>query len=410
MKLFNLSNFILILFLLILGCSYQENDNLNQVDYYTEIQTQLILAEKGDTIFLPDGLIKLNRPLSLESLSDITIMGKGIDKTILNFKDQIEGAEGIKISNSKSITLKNFTIQDSKGDLIKAENTNGINFINIKAEWTGKPKKENGAYALYPVNCTKVYIDNCIAIGASDAGIYVGQSNIITVKNCEAYFNVAGIEIENSFNADVYSNYVHNNAGGILIFDLPDLLVKSGNSVRVYNNFITNNNFKNFAPQGNIVASVPSGTGIMVLATHNVEIFENNIYDNKTANTCIVSYYILEEPIKDKNYYPYPSSIYIHDNIYKRKRMLPVLSFKQPIGFLLAFNFFNDIPDIIIDGIVDYKKYGKNIISNPHKICIENNGNATFLNLDAENNFENMSTDISDFECSLPNIDHSLYP
>ena len=399
-----------IISVLIISCSDDSDIQPNKIDYYTQLQTQLILAEKGDTIFLPSGIIELDRPLSLESVSNITVIGKGIDQTILTFENQIEGAEGIKISNSQNVTLKDFTIQDSKGDLIKAENTIGINFINIKAEWTGNPKKENGAYALYPVNCHKVFIDNCIATGASDAGIYVGQSNIITVKNCEAYHNVAGIEIENSFNADVYSNYVHDNAGGILIFDLPDLLVKSGNSVRVYNNFVMHNNFKNFAPKGNVVASVPSGTGIMVLATHNVEIYNNNIYDNKTANTCIVSYYILEEPINDVDYYPYPSSIYIHNNIYKRKKMLPSLSFAQPIGFLLAFNYFNDIPDIIFDGIIDEKILDNGQKINPHNICIENNGNATFLNLDASNEFENISMDASDFECILPHVNHTLYP
>ena len=53
----------------------------------------------------------------------------------------------------------------------------------------------------------------------------------------------------------------------------------------------------------------------------------------------------------------------------------------------------------------DYEKYDKNI-ANPHRICIENNGNATFLNLDAANEFKNMSIDIGAFECSLPSIKH----
>ena len=65
----------------------------------------------------------------------------------------------------------------------------------------------------------------------------------------------------------------------------------------------------------------------------------------------------------------------------------------------------HDVPDIIVDGIVDYEKYDKNI-ANPHRICIENNGNATFLNLDAANEFKNMSIDIGAFECSLPSIKH----
>ena len=62
-------------------------------------------------------------------------------------------------------------------------------------------------------------IDSCVAIGASDAGIYVGQSENIIVKNSIAEFNVAGIEIENSYYADVFNNYASNNTGGILVFD-----------------------------------------------------------------------------------------------------------------------------------------------------------------------------------------------
>ena len=77
----------------------------------------------------------------------------------------------------------------------------------------------------------------------------------------------------NSTNWSQYNNYSHDNAGGILVFDLPDLVVKSGKSVRVYDNVVVDNNFKNFAPSGNVVASVPSGTGIMVLATSDVEIY-----------------------------------------------------------------------------------------------------------------------------------------
>ena len=51
-------------------------------------------------------------------------------------------------------------------------------------------------------------IDSCIAIGASDAGIYVGQSERIKVINSEAKFNVAGIEIENSYFAEVTNGLV----------------------------------------------------------------------------------------------------------------------------------------------------------------------------------------------------------
>jgi parallel beta-helix repeat protein len=76
------------------------------------------------------------------------------------------------------------------------------------------------------------------AVGASDAGIYVGQSKHIIVRNSKAYQNVAGIEIENSWYADVYENEAFNNTGGILVFDLPDLIQKEGGYVAFFKNKI----------------------------------------------------------------------------------------------------------------------------------------------------------------------------
>ena len=106
---------------------------------------------------------------------------------------------------------------------------------------------------MYPVESKNVLIDSCVAIGASDAGIYVGQSENIIVKNSVAEFNVAGIEIENSYYADVFNNYASNNTGGILVFDLPDIPQQGGHHIRVFNNKSVNNNTDNFAPEGNIV-------------------------------------------------------------------------------------------------------------------------------------------------------------
>src|SRR4029079_1886597 len=121
---------------------------------------------------------------------------------------------------------------------------------NVKAEWTGTPGPDNGGYGLYPVQCEQVLIDQCEAIGASDAGIYVGQSEDIVVKNSTAFHNVAGIEIENSLRAEVFDNESYNNSGGLLVFDLPDLVLKKGGDVKIYRNNIHDNNHVNFAPKG----------------------------------------------------------------------------------------------------------------------------------------------------------------
>ena len=362
-----------------------------------ELQTQFILAASGDTITIPKGHHKIQGTLSIEGKENLVIQGVGMDVSILSFSNQSEGAQGISITNSKNITLEKFTIQDSKGDAIKAQYTDGIIFRHVKVEWTGGPKETNGAYGLYPVQCENVLIEHSISIGASDAGIYVGQSNNIVVRYNEAFENVAGIEIENSYNAEVYENYSHGNTGGILVFDLPDLLQKQGGNVRVYNNRIESNNLFNFAPKGNIVGKVLPGTGIMILACSDVHIFGNTIRNNKSIGTGIVSYFMTEEAIKDSLYNPYTADIHIYNNVYDRWPGFPELGFD--IGQLLAVKYGRNTPDIIYDGMQDPEIQAG--------LCIQNNTDARFTDLDIEHNFDswyspfvaNFSEDMSKHNC-----------
>ncbi len=369
-----------------------------------ELQTQFILAEPGDTITIPEGIHSIKGTLSIEGKQDLVIKGFGMDRSILSFADQDEGAQGISITNSKNIILEDFAVQDSKGDAIKAQYVDRIVFRGVTAEWTGGPDLNNGAYGLYPVQCTNVLVEFSVAIGASDAGIYVGQSKDIVVRNSKAYHNVAGIEIENSVNAEVYENHAYENTGGILVFDLPDLVQKKGENIHVHHNLVEHNNLANFAPPGNIVGKVLPGTGIMVLATSDVHIYENTIRNNKSIGTGIVSYFITEEVINDSLYNPYTSDIHIYNNHYVRKAGLPNLDYEM--GKLLAIKYGRNTPDIIYDGMQD-----PDIASG---LCIQHNGRADFTNLDIEHNFEkwyspfisNFSEDMTDHHCGTLHLAH----
>ncbi|MCC6411914.1 MAG: right-handed parallel beta-helix repeat-containing protein [Saprospiraceae bacterium] len=376
-----------------------------QADLEKQIQTQLIMAEDGDVITLPAGKISLSNTLWLDGKNDITIRGAGIDKTTLTFKDQKQGAEGLKVTNGRNIVLENFTLEDSKGDLVKTQQVKNIVFRDLKAQWTGKPDKNNGAYAIYPVQCQNVRIERCTAIGASDAGVYVGQSDSVWVSQCFAKNNVAGIEIENTTNAWVWNNISMENTGGILVFDLPDLPKKRGGHVKVWNNKVLKNNYKNFAPKGNIVGTVPPGTGIMVLATNDVEIMENTIYDNKTASTAIISYYVTENPINDKDYIPYPSQINIHNNRYSDGKRMP--TWKNKLGFLFWTKFGRNVPHILYDGIQNeaWTDAATGQLKPGYRICVHDNENGTFANIKADKKFKGITRDLAPYDCTLETMD-----
>jgi parallel beta-helix repeat protein len=383
-------------FLLFIGLS----PVMGQAQFEKALQTQLILASDGDVIELEAGNFQISGSLSLEGKKKITIRGKGMDKTVLSFKDQKTGAEGIKITNCENIVLEDLTVQDSKGDLIKTMHVKDIIFRRIKAEWTGGPKAENGSYALYPVLCSNILIDSCIAIGASDAGIYVGQSQHIEVKNCIAFQNVAGIEIENSLYAEVHHNHAYGNTGGILVFDLPDLIQKKGGYVKVHDNLIEENNQSNFAPKGNIVGKVPKGTGMLILATSHVDIYDNKILNHQTVGVGIISYFMAEIAIKDKEYDPYPTAISVFNNTFERHLGRVPLEgrFAQIYRFKLRFG--RDVPHVVYDGVLDQTRCGADGNYLPqHKICVHHNVNQSVANMDAEHDFKNVQRNPAALDC-----------
>ena len=339
-----------------------------------EIQEALIDLEPGDILTLEPGEYFFEDGLSLD-VSDVIFEGSGINNTILNFGEQISGAQGLLVT-SDGVTLRDFAILDAKGDAIKVIGADGIKMIRLRTEWTGGPKETNGAYGFYPVESKDVLIDGCIAIGASDAGIYVGQSQNIIVKNSVAQYNVAGIEIENSYYADVFDNLASHNTGGILVFDLPDLPQQGGHHVRVFRNKAINNDTDNFAPEGNIVGEVPRGTGIIIQANSDVEVFDNDIYGNGTVNLSIVTY---GYDTDDENYNPHPKSIQIHNNRFGDGGFDPDVGTGELAAILFDLSE-GDMPDIFWDGIlpVNQMLFGQ---PDEERLIISNNGEATFLTI-----------------------------
>jgi hypothetical protein len=99
-----------------------------------------------------------------------------------------------------------------------------------------------------------------------------------------------------------------------------------------------------------------------------------------------------ENPIKDPTYKPFPSSINIHDNYYERPRVKATSKGRLGKMFKYKLRFGKDVPHIIYDGIEDDKMHERNI-------CIRNNTNSSFVNIDAGNKFRNKSRDVKPHEC-----------
>ncbi|MEI5678800.1 MULTISPECIES: parallel beta-helix domain-containing protein [unclassified Mesorhizobium] len=331
----------------------------------------LIMAKPGDTIAIGAGKFELTEGLSLD-VDDVLVKGAGPDATILSFKGQTGSGEGLLVTSNR-VVLEDFAVEDSKGDGVKAKGSDQITFRNLRVEWTNGPDANNGAYGVYPVTSKNILVDGVTVKGAADAGIYVGQSENIVVRNSRAEYNVAGIEIENSMKADVYKNTATHNTGGILIFDLPNLPVQGGHDIRVFDNDVVDNDTPNFAPKGNTVAMVPKGMGIMVMANRNVHVFGNRLSGNATTHVLIAAY---PNEYDDDNYMFVPRGVFVHGNTYGEGGNAP----DGEVGKTISDVSGTPVPSIIWDGVTRIPEY-LTWVSAADRIYIDEAEGTTFANL-----------------------------
>ncbi len=284
-------------------------------DARAELQTAFIEIATGGTVCLGEGTFALDTEVALD-VDEVTVRGAGASLTTLDFTTQDVGANGLQIT-SDGVVLEDFAVMNTPGDGIRAVGVTGITFQRLVVGWDAVESVENGAYAIYPVESDQVVVQDCVVFGSRDAGIYVGQSTNITVTGNEVYGNVAGIEIENSTGAEVYENHAHGNTAGVLVFNLPDLPVQDGRDTLVRDNLIEDNNIDNFAEPGTIVAGVPSGVGVMILANDDTTVLSNEITGNRTTGVLVISYTELTVgPQEDPDFDPWSEGTCVRGNTF----------------------------------------------------------------------------------------------
>jgi parallel beta-helix repeat protein len=394
-----LGSFGILFVLAVTGCGQSEPPQAEVKKPFADtLRMALETASPGDVIVVPAGTHTFKRSLTLNT-SGVTIRGAGMDESILSFDGQVAGAEGLLV-NASDFTIEDIAIEDTIGDALKINEGSNIVIRRVRTEWTNGPATENGAYGIYPVQTENTLIEGSVAIGASDAGIYVGQSQRVVVRDSRAEYNVAGIEIENTIHADVYNNVATNNTGGILVFNMPQL-TQAGHSTRVYNNRVVDNNLANFAVPGTAVAGVPAGSGVVINSNDKVEIFDNDITNNKTANVLISSYFSANyagQRELAESFDPYPETIYIYANRFDGGGDAPDRDALEQVRVAL-FGEAGSLPDVVWDGVAHPDR------TDPaFAICV-NNGDAEVLNVDGANEYKNPRVDMTPHTC-----DHAKLP
>ena len=79
---------------------------------HERLQEAMILMNEGDTLIIEAGYYSFEDGLSLD-IDGVTVVGRGMEETILDFKNQQSGAQGLLVT-SNGVTLKDFAILDAR--------------------------------------------------------------------------------------------------------------------------------------------------------------------------------------------------------------------------------------------------------------------------------------------------------
>jgi hypothetical protein len=153
---------------------------------------------------------------------------------------------------------------------------------------------------------------------------------------------------------------------------------------------VENNNVLNFAEAGTVVAMVPAGVGMLVLAADQTEIADNEIRGNDSVGIAMIAYVddLFPAP-EDPEFDIYAEGNFIHDNTFENNGAMPADL------ILLATGNMTPGPDVLLDGCFDVAKDNTDgSLTN----CVSSQDGATFVSADLCGQ-SMIVTDPTDFTC-----------
>lgn len=270
------------------------------------IQAVLDRAQRGDRVLVEPGTYRergrkcpgqSKRTCAVSTTRDgISIVGQGSTKHPVMLVARKGQDIGIAVGRASSTCLDESS-QRVHGSLISGLTVRGFGDTGVLLlcvdHWriTHLRAVANHEYGTFPSHTVSGRLDHSFASGASDTGHYICQSRQARVDDNVAQDNVSGFEIENSSHVRLDHNLAKGNTAGFLSFALPGLSVKSNTDNQIdHNRSERNNRLNTCLDPEDIVCKVPSGTGILLLATDRNRVESNRVTGNNSLGIAVSNY------------------------------------------------------------------------------------------------------------------------
>jgi hypothetical protein len=143
---------------------------------------------------------------------------------------------------------------------------------------------------------------------------------------------------------------------------------------------------------------VPAGSGIVVNSNSLVEIFDNDVTENATANVIISSYFstgYFSEKGTQPGYDPYPRGIHVHDNRFTGGGDSPD-GMDLKVLKTAMFGINGRFPDVLWDGYVDTAR--ANVAE--ERLCVDATASGV-LNADGPHKYKDPKVVSEALRCKL---------
>jgi parallel beta-helix repeat protein len=251
------------------------------------LQAAVTAATSGDKLLIASGDYVEEVQVTTSDLALVGCGGATDDRPRVVAPAVEVSGRGIDANGVDDLTFQSLSVFGQENDGLRVTNSDNVVFRDIVADGNLE-----SAYSVFPRTCNNVLIELCKTTRVNDAPLYVGQSSGIIVRHNEVRDSVAGIEIENCANAQVYGNFSTNNTAGLLVFKDGSLPVQLSQCHAVHHNVMEANNTPNFG--SGTVAQVPAGTGILVVSNDTTPFHHNIARNNRTFGFILVDQVIAE--------------------------------------------------------------------------------------------------------------------
>jgi parallel beta-helix repeat protein len=265
------------------------------------IQAAVTKAKPGDTIRVMPGTYRETVFIDKEN---ITLQGVIVDGKWPVMDGGGKLNDGI-LASGHGVVIQRFWVKGYKGNGIMTQGANNYKIVDNYVD--------GGFYGIFPQFGRNGLVARNRVTRVEDAGIYVGMSDNIDVVANETWGNVMGIESENCRDVLMEGNYVWGNATGMVAILIPGLPVKDAARTVIRNNFIIDNNGRNFAPASSAAANTPSGVGVLLVGVKDATVEGNLIKGNDTAAVLTSDHATFGMPA-DPKIDPFPANLAILDN------------------------------------------------------------------------------------------------